>query len=107
MSKQWRAVAHVESLREGRGVRCRVGDDDVALWRGDGRYYAISAVCVHHHVPTLHEGIREGLTISCPLHGWTYSLETGQAVRGSGRVRTYAVKIEEGEILIAIEDTGQ
>ena len=104
MSEQWIAVARAENLREGRGLRCRVGDDEVALWQVDGRYYAISAVCVHHHVSTLHEGIREGLTVSCPLHGWTYSLETGRAVRGGGRVRTYPVKVEKGEIFLALED---
>ncbi len=98
------AVARAEDLREGRGLRCRVDEDEVALWQVGGRYFAISAVCVHHHVPTLHEGIREGLTVSCPLHGWTYSLETGRAVRGGGRVRAYPVKIEKGEIFLDVED---
>ena len=104
MSERWIVVARAEDLREGRGLRCRVGDDEVALWQVDGRYFALSAVCAHHHVPTLHEGIREGLTIACPLHGWTYSLETGRAVTGNGRVRTYPVKVENGEILLAVED---
>jgi len=106
MSEQWIAVAREENLREGRGLRCRIGDEEVALWQVEGRCFAISAVCVHHHVPTLHEGIREGLTVSCPLHGWTYSLETGRAVRGGGRVRTYPVKIEQGEVFLAVEDAG-
>ena len=104
MSERWIVIARVENLREGRGLRCRVGDDEVALWQVDGRYYALSAVCAHHHVPTLHEGIREGLMIACPLHGWTYSLETGRAVTGNGRVRMYPVKIENGEVLLAVED---
>ena len=104
MSERWIVVARAEDVREGRGLRCRMGDDEVALWQVDGRYYALSAVCAHHHVPTLHEGIREGLTIACPLHGWTYSLETGRSVSGSGRVRTYPVKVEKGEILLAVED---
>ena len=71
MSEQWKAVGACGDLREGRGLRCRVGDDEVALWQVDGRFHAISAVCAHQHVSTLHEGIREGLTVSCPLHGWT------------------------------------
>lgn len=104
MGERWIVVARAEDLREGRGLRCRVGDDEVALWQVDGLCYALSAVCAHHHVPTLHEGIREGLTIACPLHGWTYSLETGRSVSGNGRVRTYPVKVEKGEILLAVED---
>ena len=31
---------------------------------------------------------------------WTYSLETGVAVTGSGRVRTYTVKVEGDGVFI-------
>ena len=41
-----------------------------------------------------------GLTVACPMHGWTYSLETGIAVSGSGRVRTYEVKVEGENVFI-------
>jgi nitrite reductase/ring-hydroxylating ferredoxin subunit len=34
------------------------------------------------------------------MHGWTYSLETGIALSGSGRVGTYTVKVEGDDVYI-------
>jgi len=79
-------------------------DDEVAVWQVDGAYHAVSAICRHHFVPTLHEGTREGLTVSCPLHGWTYSLETGVAVRGGGRLRVYETEVENGVVWIRLPE---
>lgn len=81
-----------------RGVRVVLPDDEVAVWKVGERYHAVSAVCRHHHVPTLHEGMRDGLTVTCPLHGWTYSLETGEATRGGGRLKVYETEVREGVV---------
>jgi NAD(P)H-dependent nitrite reductase small subunit len=93
-------VARMSEIAEGRSARVRLGDEDIALWRVRGKLYAIGNVCSHQHFSELHRGILSGLTVSCPMHGWTYSLETGIAVSGSGRVRTYAVKVEGDSVYI-------
>jgi len=93
-------VAALSDIAEGRGVRVRLGDDEIALWRVRGKLYAIGNVCSHQHFSELHRGILSGLTVSCPMHGWTYSLETGLAVSGSGRVRTYHVSVEGDSVYI-------
>ena len=93
-------VARLSDIAEGRSARIRLGDDDIALWHVRGKLYAIGNVCSHQHFSELHRGILSGLTVACPMHGWTYSLETGVAVSGSGRVRTYEVKVEGGNVLI-------
>jgi nitrite reductase/ring-hydroxylating ferredoxin subunit len=38
------------------------------------------------------------------MHGWTFSLRTGHAVRGSGRIRVYPVHEEEGWVAIGLEE---
>jgi len=68
-----------------------------------GRFYAVSDVCVHQHLPVLHEALLDGTTITCPMHGWSYSLETGAAVNGSGRIKVYGVKLFGKELLIEIQ----
>jgi NAD(P)H-dependent nitrite reductase small subunit len=86
-------VGKRSAFPEGRGKRIKVGDDEVALWHVHGKFYAINNVCAHQHFALLHQGMLEGLTVTCPMHGWTFSLETGKAMTGSGRVRTYPVKV--------------
>jgi len=96
-------VGGLEDLPLRRGKLVRVGGEEIAVWRVDGNVYAISAVCAHQHVATLHEGMRNGTTIACPLHGWTYSLENGRAVAGSGVLRTYPVIVERGVVYIEVD----
>jgi len=93
-------VASLSEIAEGRSLRVRLGDDEIALWRVRGRLYAIGNVCSHQHFSELHRGILSGLTVACPMHGWTYSLETGIAVSGSGRVRTYNVSVEGESVYV-------
>ena len=93
-------VARFSDIAEGKSLRVKLGDEEVALWRVRGKLFAIGNVCAHQHFAELHRGILSGLTVACPMHGWTYSLETGIAVEGSGRVPTYAVKVEGDEVYI-------
>jgi nitrite reductase (NADH) small subunit len=93
-------VGMLTDLAEHRGRCVRVGDDEVALWRVEGQIFAISNVCPHQHVSGLHMGVLKGLTVACPMHGWTYSLETGAVEEGEGRVKTYRVLVVEDEIYL-------
>jgi nitrite reductase/ring-hydroxylating ferredoxin subunit len=89
---RFRRVACLSEIEEGQSKLVRMGGEEIALWRVDGMFFAISNVCAHQHAPALHLGILQGRTVACPRHGWTYSLETGIATTGDGRVRTFAVK---------------
>jgi NAD(P)H-dependent nitrite reductase small subunit len=86
-------VARLSDLHDRRGKLIRIEDDEIALFKVDGKLYAINNVCAHQHFSALHQGELKGLEITCPMHGWTYSLETGKATSGSGCVRTYPVKV--------------
>ena len=102
MSGSFVSVARASSIAEGKSKRVTVGDEEIALWRVQGKVYAISNVCSHQHVAALHQGILQGLEVSCPMHGWTYSLATGQATVGNGRVRTFAVKVVGDNVLVDV-----
>jgi nitrite reductase (NADH) small subunit len=42
-----------------------------------------------------------GASVTCPLHNWVFSLETGEAQGAdNGRVETYAARVENGRILL-------
>lgn len=73
----------------------------VAVFRtADDQVFAIDDTCPHKGGP-LSEGIVHGNSVTCPLHAWVFSLETGMALGAdTGAVRSYPARIEGGRILL-------
>jgi NAD(P)H-dependent nitrite reductase small subunit len=97
-------VGKTSSVPDGKSRRVKVGEFDIALWRVRGKFYAIDNICAHQHFAMLHQGILEGLTVACPMHGWTFSLETGRATIGNGKLKTYAVKVVGEDVWVECGD---
>jgi len=95
-------AARLSVIPEGKALKVTLGGTDIALWRVRGRVYAIGNVCSHQHYSELHHGSLAGLAVTCPMHGWTYSLETGVALAGNGRVPVYAVKTEGDDVYVEL-----
>lgn len=96
-------VAKVSEVPERGAKLIRMDDNDIALFKVEGKLYAINNVCAHQHFSALHKGELIGLQVTCPMHGWTYSLETGRAISGDGRVKTYHVKVEGENVFLQVE----
>ncbi|MEO0830212.1 MAG: nitrite reductase small subunit NirD [Pseudomonadota bacterium] len=99
--RQWIDLGPLEDvpLRGARKVKTAMGC--VAVFRTEGdAVYAVSNACPHKAGP-LNEGIVHGSKVTCPLHNWVISLETGE-VQGNdeGAVETYPVRVENGRILL-------
>ncbi len=88
-------------LRGARVVKTKAGC--IALFRTDeAEVFATSSRCAHKGGP-LAEGMVHGRKVTCPLHAWVYSLETGEALGDDqGRIETYPVKVEDGRILLDV-----
>ncbi len=73
----------------------------VALFRtADDQVFAVNDRCPPKGGP-LSEGIVHGLSVTCPLHNWVFSLETGRAQGADeGAVATHPVRIDQGRILL-------
>jgi nitrite reductase (NADH) small subunit len=73
----------------------------VAMFRtADDQVFATSDRCPHKGGP-LSEGIVHGKSVTCPLHNWVFSLETGLAQGAdSGEIATYSVRVQAGRILL-------
>ena len=85
-----------------RGARCiNTPLGKIAVFRtGDDQVFAIDDQCPHKGGP-LSQGIVHGAQVTCPLHNWVLSLETGQAQGAdTGAVRTYPLRLHESRILI-------
>ena len=98
-------IADVGELTGRRAKRVTVDGIDIVLFAADGQFFAVQNSCPHQHFSNLHEGMLIGREITCPMHGWTFNLETGIATIGGGRLKRYAVKVVGTEILIESPDT--
>jgi nitrite reductase/ring-hydroxylating ferredoxin subunit/multimeric flavodoxin WrbA len=73
---------------------------EIAVFNVDGIFYAISNSCVHKGGP-LSKGFLDGDIVTCPWHGWKYSVKTGQSPHeGGDSVNSYEVKIIENKIYV-------
>jgi nitrite reductase (NADH) small subunit len=87
-----------------RGARCVVTPlGRIAVFRTmDDRFYAIEDRCPHKGGP-LSQGIVHGDAVTCPLHNWVISLETGMALGADkGSVKTIPLRCDGERILIDV-----
>lgn len=89
-------------LRGSRIVKTQAGC--IAVFRtAEAEVFATSNKCAHMGGP-LSEGIVHDRKITCPLHNWIFSLETGEAQGADqGQITTYPVKIENGRLLLDMD----
>jgi nitrite reductase/ring-hydroxylating ferredoxin subunit len=57
---------------------------EIAVFNINGSFYAISNSCIHKGGP-LSNGFLNGDIVTCPWHGWKYSLKTGKSAHEGGR----------------------
>ncbi|QCC49214.1 Rieske (2Fe-2S) protein [Halobellus limi] len=90
-------VASVGEIEAGESSVVDVDGEQVALFRIDDEYFALSNVCPHQGGP-LGQGRVEDECVYCPWHGWQFDVESGEHVQGDDTVPTYDVVVEDGEI---------
>ncbi|MFD0981362.1 MULTISPECIES: nitrite reductase small subunit NirD [Tropicimonas] len=97
----WIDIGALEDIpaRGARVVRTALGC--VAVFRtGSDEVFALEDRCPHKGGP-LSEGIVHGQSVTCPLHNWVFSLETGLAQGADqGQVPTFPARVEAGRILL-------
>ncbi|MBN9137220.1 nitrite reductase small subunit NirD [Phyllobacterium sp.] len=88
-----------------RGARCvNTPEGRIAVFRTmEDQIFAIDDQCPHRGGP-LSQGIVHGAAVTCPLHNWVISLETGKALGADeGSVKTIAIRLDGDRILAALE----
>ena len=72
----------------------------IAVFRHDGRAYALSNVCAHQNGPLGEGKILDGC-VTCPWHGYQYRPETGAAPPPfTEKVATFETEIRQGRVLV-------
>jgi nitrite reductase (NADH) small subunit len=104
MDRNWIAIGDISDIPL-RGARCvKTPQGKIAVFRtAENEAFAIEDQCPHKGGP-LSQGIIHGKSVTCPLHNWVLSLETGRALGADqGEVRTIPVRNDNGSLSIALE----
>jgi len=103
MTQDFVAIGHIDDIPV-RGARClRTPLGKIAVFRtATDEVFAIDDQCPHKGGP-LSDGIVHGNAVTCPLHNWVFSLESGKAQGADeGTVRTYPLRNIDGSLFIAL-----
>jgi nitrite reductase/ring-hydroxylating ferredoxin subunit len=93
----------LDSIKESHGKRVVVDGVEIALFKAEGKVYAITNVCPHNRFSLLHEGEFKDCVVTCPMHGWSFDVRTGNPVAGGGRVKKYETEVMNGKVFVVID----
>jgi nitrite reductase/ring-hydroxylating ferredoxin subunit/multimeric flavodoxin WrbA len=107
-SSTFRYLCTIKELSPGKSRQFSLSDDkgtkkiQIAVFNVNGRFYCISNKCQHQGGP-LSEGTldEEKKVVTCPWHGWKYSIIDGRAPhKGGDSVDAYETKVIEDKIYV-------
>lgn len=103
---KWYEVCAVSDIPRRAAIRIDYQGQRIAVFRtarGDVR--ALEDKCPHKGGP-LSAGIVHGDCVTCPLHNWDISLETGRALGADeGFTRRFNAKVENGKVFVQLPST--
>lgn len=106
MKSQWTYVCQIEDIpRQGARRVARAQGLEVALFRtGTDAIYALLDHSPYKGGP-LSQGMVFGAHVACPLHHWTFALESGQALApDEGSTPVFRVQVEAGGVYLDAEE---
>ena len=104
MSNQWKVICKVADIPVlGARVVQRAAKPDVAIFRNsEDKVFALVDRCPHKGGP-LSQGIVHGHKVTCPMHDWKISLDTGIAVApDEGCAARFPVRVEDGKVFLLL-----
>ncbi len=92
----WTPLAPATDFPEGSQHCLKHADHPLVVMNVNGTLHAVANVCPHAGLP-LGEGERRGLTLTCPYHGYTYSIKDGRDLDDpefGQPLKVYPIRIE-------------
>lgn len=93
-------VAVLANFWDGERLCAQSAGKSIVLLNRGGKIYAYENRCAHLAYP-MNEGTIEGDVWTCPAHGWTYDVCTGEGLNPEGvSLKAFPVKIENGDVWV-------
>jgi 3-phenylpropionate/trans-cinnamate dioxygenase ferredoxin subunit len=99
------AIGDVGTLPRDQGIRVRVGEERIAMFRVGEEIFALDDRCSHAEA-WLSEGEVFDTTVECPRHGSEFDLRTGKplSLPATKPVRVYQVSVEDGTVYLELPE---
>jgi len=95
-------AAKKSEIPEDTGKYVEVKGREIALFKVNGKVYAIDHVCAHQGGPLAEGGISDNV-VTCPWHGWEYNVTTGECTFNTEiKQQTFKVKEEGDDVYVEI-----
>jgi nitrite reductase (NADH) small subunit/3-phenylpropionate/trans-cinnamate dioxygenase ferredoxin subunit len=97
-------LARSTDLAPGSGTTVDAEGQRIALFNVQGTLCALDGTCPHRGGP-LGEGDLDGATVTCPWHGATFDVRTGDLTGPPARngVRIFQVRVEGDDVVAEID----
>lgn len=93
-------VCKIDEIEEDRAKVVILKEENIAIFKYDGKLSAVNNVCKHQNGPLGEGKIIDGC-ITCPWHGYQYLPENGQSPPPfTEKVSTYDVKLIDGMVYV-------
>ncbi len=105
MAGEFKILCTENEIAEGTVKTFKVEDKAIAVARYEGVLYALDNICTHDEGELGAGDVVRG-QIQCPRHGARFDLKTGKATQMPAviGIGTYRVNIENGDILVALNE---
>ncbi len=97
------AIALCDLQKRGRKV-LKIGTKQIALFYLKDRVYAVNNRCPHQGYPLIEGDLNKNCILTCNWHNWKFNLTDGSTLVGGDQLRSYEVRIDDGEVYIDISD---
>ena len=94
------AVCSIDEIEENQAKMVIVQDQNIAIFKYDGKLSAVNNVCRHQNGPLGEGKIVDGC-ITCPWHGYQYLPHNGQSPPPfTEKLETYDLKVIDGKVWV-------
>jgi multimeric flavodoxin WrbA/nitrite reductase/ring-hydroxylating ferredoxin subunit len=101
----FRYLCPVKEISSGKSRQFTIIDEngakiEIAVFNVNGIFYSISNTCKHEGSP-LSQGILREMIVTCPWHGWKYSIVDGKAPHeGGDSIDSYETKVVKEKLYV-------
>ena len=95
----WVQATTTEQLTQGPFV-FKQGRFQIAIYQTPQGVFAVDNRCPHEGYPLSEGTVDENCMLTCNWHNWKFKLNDGECVLGGDHVRSYATRINDGQVEI-------